>query len=135
MAIMTSDNQNNIDIEAIARSVIAHKKSAQKRANYSLNSVRNVLNQPREELKTLMDHIDKDTTISKNVLSCIANQFHKSITGCHLKQNRLTILVSNGAAATQLRFSKTAILTCLRQQGLWEIATIEIKVKPFSKQD
>ena len=127
---MASDNQNNIDIEAIARSVIAYKKPTQKRTNFSLNSVRNVLNQPKEELKVLMDSIDKDTTTSKNLLSCISKQFHESITGCHLKQNRLVILVSNGATATQLRFSKTDILTRLRQHGLWEIATIEIKVKP-----
>jgi len=49
-----------------------------------------------------------------------------------LINNRLVILVSNGAAATQLKYTKTEILTKLRQRGLWEITTITIKVSADS---
>ena len=128
---MTSDHREQINIEAIARSVIAHKKSTKNRAKHSLNSVNMLLSQPKEELKNLIDNMNKDNTIMQHVLSCVAPQFHGSISACHIENNKLAILVTNGATATQLKFGKTAILSSLRQLGFWEIAIIEIKVSPL----
>ncbi len=128
---MAKKLQDPVLCDAIERSRKAYKKSPKSALKPGKpNSVADFVTYPRGILKEFMGKYSKNIEINDEILQVIPDKFKQNVSSYQLHNNQLSLIINNAAAATQLRFIKTELLNQLRQNGLWEISSITIKVGP-----
>lgn len=92
--------------------------------------VGDALSQPHSKLKNIIKTLESKHKQKDIILKTIPENYRSGVTDFNLTHNKLCLLTQNAGVATQLRYIKTDILDELRKEGLWEIISIDIKVKP-----
>ncbi len=122
-----------IEIEAILRSVLAHKGTRSKPRTPKLASVKTLLTEPGPKLKDLVHKIEQTSVLMNQVRSVLPDWAQPSFRAAFMQPEGLVILVNSGPVASRLLYDRMNMLQRLREiPELAGLASVSIKSAPGS---
>lgn len=84
----------------------------------------------QNSLKQLINKVQQLDALANQVNKLLPEEFINKVTVANFRQGCLVLQVDNGAWATKLRFQTPMLLSGLRNDGIPELVSINIIVRP-----
>lgn len=94
------------------------------------HNVNDLISTPNGDVKALLDRLAKIEALNNTLQPLLPATLKKHCRVINIRKNTLIIAVSSSTWANKIRFQLPELLTQFREKGYFNVANIEVIVKP-----